>query len=492
MSTTKQLIVSAAANLGTIASGMALGFSAVALPAMQMTDHVPHVSEEQASWVASLTSIGMPAGCLLMGPLLTRLGRRRTLMLVNFPSVLGWLLIATAPHSENWPLYLVYVGRLLTGISTGLVSTAAVVYVSEVIDRTLRGVVVTWPSLGVALGILIVYVLGSIFQENWRLVAGISTCVPIISIALIWYILPESPVWLLARGNVEEAELCMRKIRHVPLEERLTEDMQKELDAMMASNTPRSNNRTWRDDLAYLKRPEAYKPLLIFNSFFFFQQFSGIYVIIFYAVNIIRESGVNFDGYLATVLIGVSRVVITVIISYASKRFGRRMLCNVSGIGMTLSTGSLAIFLSLSHGGTISHETLLTHSWFPITALLLCVLTGTLGFLTLPFAMIGEVFPAAIRGSAAGFCTFMATIFCFMAVKLYPEMRLWMGYHNVFTFYTVIIVVGTIVMYFVLPETQGKTLEEVEDFFRNGGKASCNKTSRNKLLPTKIALEGTR
>jgi len=98
--------------------------------------------------VASLVTFGMPAGCLLMSPMLDGLGRRRTMMLVNVPGILGWLLIATASNSLPWILYQVYAGRLLTGFSVGLAGSPVVVYVGEVLDKTWRNVVVTWPSLG--------------------------------------------------------------------------------------------------------------------------------------------------------------------------------------------------------------------------------------------------------------------------------------------------------------------------------------------------------
>jgi len=98
--------------------------------------------------VASLLSVGIPAGCLLMSPMLDGLGRRRTMMLVNVPGLLGWLLIATASHTQPWILYQVYAGRLLAGLAGGLVSSPIVVYVGEVLDKTWRNVVVTWPSIG--------------------------------------------------------------------------------------------------------------------------------------------------------------------------------------------------------------------------------------------------------------------------------------------------------------------------------------------------------
>jgi len=161
--------------MSTVTAGITFGFSAVALPTMQRTDEHPHVSEEEASWIgeccrslltvtynsegswpclknvcstASLSAIAMPVGCLLSGWFLDWLGRRPTLMVINAPSLLGWLLIVTTPHREPWFLYQLYVGRLLTGIATGMTSSPATVYVSEVVDKSLRGMVVTWPSIG--------------------------------------------------------------------------------------------------------------------------------------------------------------------------------------------------------------------------------------------------------------------------------------------------------------------------------------------------------
>ncbi|KDR07366.1 Solute carrier family 2, facilitated glucose transporter member 8 [Zootermopsis nevadensis] len=461
---------------------MSLGFSAVALPAMQAAHHTPHVSEEQASWIASLVSLGMPAGCLLMSPLLDGLGRRRTLMVVNTPAVLGWLLIATASRSDPWFFYQVYVGRFLTGLAVGLVGTPAVVYAGEVLQTTWRAVVVTWPSLGLSLGIVIVYVMGSLFQENWRFVAGTCCFFPAASIAAVYFLLPESPVWLVSRGRAQEAEATMRYVRNVPREDDLPEDLQQELDAMMNSSTRMERNSSWKDTLSFLRRPEAYKPLLIMNAFFFFQQFSGIFVVILYAVTIVRETGAHVDGYLVTVLIGVSRLVMSVVIGYASTRCGRRLLCNISGVGMALSVGVLAGFLSLTHDGIIGREAAASYGWVPITALLLSVLTGNLGFLTLPFAMLGEVFPAKIRGWASGVTTFIATVFSFLAIKLFPQMKHWMGFHNVFTFYTAVIATGTVTMYFYLPETHGKTLEEIEQCFRGGDRPAGGDKAAEQLV----------
>jgi hypothetical protein len=311
-----------------------------------------------------------------------------------------------------------------------------------------------------------VYAMGSLFQDNWRLVAGICSFFPAVSIAAVWYMLPESPVWLVSRGWIQEAEASMRRTRGVPREASFPDDLQQELEAMMNSSTRLDKKSSWKNRLIFIKEPEAYKPLLIINALFFFQQFSGIFVIIFYAVTIAKEAGVNFDSYLAAVLIGVCRLIMTVVISFASRRYGRRVLCNTSGVCMTVSIVGLSLYLNLTHDRILTDA---TYGWWPIMALMMYILSSTAGFLTLPWAMIGEVFPVRIRGPASGVTTCMAYVFSFVILKMYPEMKHLLGTHGLFTFYSTVALAGTICMYVYLPETQGRTLQQIEEHFR--GKA---------------------
>jgi len=413
------------------------------------------------------------------------LGRRRTLMLINTPAALGWLLIATASHSESWFFFQVYAGRLLTGLATGMSSSPGTVYISEVVDKSLRGMMVTWSSIGkcttvcchgwscsnirvtpscvagISLGILMVYILGSFFPDNWRMVSGLTTCFPLASFIAVWFLLPESPVWLVSRGKIQEAEISMRHIRSVPREDSLPQNLEQELDVMMTHGLQQDNSSSssWKDTLC-------------------FQQFSGIFVVVFYAVDIVRETGVHFDGYVATVLIGVSRLAMSVVVSFASKQHGRRLLCNISGVGMTLSIGALATFLTLTHDHILSRA---AHGWWPIMALVMYILTSSVGFLTLPWAMIGEVFPTRIRGPACGATTCLGYLFSFAIVKLYPQMKHLWGNHGLFTFYAVMALLGTIFMYMYLPETQGRTLEQIEGQFMDKRRDRAERTLLEKL-----------
>jgi len=270
----------------------------------------------------------------------------------------------------------------------------------------------------------------------------------------------------MSRGRVVEAKAAMRRIRGIPLGCSRQENLEQDMETMITPMAQQDTSSGWKSTLIFFKRPEAYKPLLIINAFFFFQQFSGIFVIIFYAVTIAKEAGVNIDSYLAAVLIGVCRFIMTVVISFASRRYGRRLLCNVSGVCMTVSLIGLSLYLTLTHDRILTDA---TYGWWPIVALMMYILSSTAGFLTLPWAMIGEVFPVRIRGPAGGVTTCMAYVFSFAVLKMYPEMRHLWGNHGLFIFYSTVALAGTICMYVFLPETRDRTLQQIEEHFR--GKA---------------------
>lgn len=307
----------------------------------------------------------------------------------------------------------------------------------------------------------------------------ITAVLPVVSIFMVVFLVPESPVWLVNKGKMEKAKRSMEKIYGKKASGEIEKDMQllvlnhekhkqKSLERLEGSGGGR-----FKKNIGYLKEPTFYKPFLIVLTYFFFQQFTGTFVVVFYAINIVEEAGVNIDAYLAIVLIALTRVIGSFIVSFGSKYYGRRPPSIFSGAGMTICMILLSGYLFLSERNVISKETVVSLNWLPMFLLIVYFFTATIGFLTLPFAIAPEVYPVKVRGLATGLTVCLAYLFNFVVVKLYPTMNEQMHNYGIFFFFGAMSLVGTLFIIFFLPETKGKSLQEIEEYFgsKKGGDA---------------------
>lgn len=288
------------------------------------------------------------AGNLLSGAVLDAIGRKKSLILISAPFIIGWAILCAVPQPLNVPL--LFIGRALTGVAAGLASAPSAVYVGEMATKEYRGMLVTWPSLGVSGGILLVYLLGWGIQDDWRLVAGITIALPVTASLLALFYLKETPSWLLSQGRLQEAEESFRWIREVSQNEAMPDKVREEFEELVSSCRRRTSTRgedshvstisniidskttlsnvkhesrfrkVW-GRVASLKDPEAWKPLVIHNLYFFFMQFGGVQVVAAYAVDIMRSAGVSMDLYGATVLLGGIQFLAGIGASFAFSRY---------------------------------------------------------------------------------------------------------------------------------------------------------------------------
>lgn len=269
---------------------------------------------------------------------------------------------------------------------------------------------------------------------------------------------PESPSWLIGKNRREKAEKSLRKVHGIKSGKPTPHHILGEI-SILTNNFTKSNTSNNESSLSILKRPEVYKPLAIMITFFAFQQFSGIFVIIVYGAKFAIEAGVSINPFLCTVFIGITRVVTTLLMGYLSDRFGRRPPAIVSGIGMAICMYALAGCVWNPTKGT-------SYDWVPGVLVIGFFFFATLGFLTLPFAMIAELFPQRFRGFGSGLTIFAGYTMSFVIIKLYPDMIEILGNGILFMFYGTVSLFGILFVYFILPETKGKSLQEIEDNFR--------------------------
>lgn len=195
-------------------------------------------------------------------------------------------------------------------------------------------------------------------------------------------------------------------------------------------------------------------------SFFAIQQFSGIFVIFIYAAQFSLEAGVAMDEFLSAVVIGVIRCISTFLVAFAADKYGRKLLTTISSAGMFICMTGLVMCAAFPLNGT-------NFEWLPAAFLYTFIFAGTIGVLTFPFAMVAEMYPQKARGLAAGLTMSLAFLMSFITVKTFATVFEYFGNVVVFSFYAFVALVGIAFAIFVLPETKGKSLAEIEEYFRS-------------------------
>ncbi len=204
------------------------------------------------------------------------------------------------------------------------------------------------------------------------------------------------------------------------------------------------------------------KPLMIINIFHIMMILSGTYLIVFYAVDIISEFGTEVNSMTAAVYTAITRLLFTISACFMLYHLNRRTLNILSGLGSGLSTTILAIYTYIRLGQPKS-----TVDTVVPAVCILCYIAANTNFMVMPGVMIGELLPAQIRGRVAGYIFTAYNLFFFFVTKIFPYVSQRLKSHGVFMMFGVASFGASLVMYLFLPETRGKTLGEIEDYFQD-------------------------
>ncbi|KAF2882484.1 hypothetical protein ILUMI_23709 [Ignelater luminosus] len=472
---TQQIIACCIAHSLVIQAGINMAFSAVLLPQLDANKNDIPITKSEASWIASLVTISLPFGSLLTGALMDKFGRKKICMLTTLPFIFAWIINATASHVWN-----IYVARVLAGFSGGL-STVALVYVSEIAHIDFRAMLLSLNSVFVSFGILVTCILG--FWCQWRVMCYVFCFIALLSLILLFFV-PESPHWLITFQN--DTQGAARSLRQLYRDNEIFENEYKylletkikrpliEKPSTSANPTEYSPLLKIRKELNLYRESIVYKPLIILLVLFLFQQLSGAYVIIFYAVDLFKEIGGHvgrtIDAYLALVLLGAIRFVMSIISAVISKRVGRRVLLFISGMGMCITSLIAGIYMYLTVIPPEKLAELNITKTNDDNLTLICVLgyvcLSSLGYLVIPWTLIGELLPVKVRGRLGGVMISVAYLLMFGTVKVFPFLLEIIQIQSLFYIFSVVNLCGVCFIFFFLPETLGKSFTEIERYFQ--------------------------
>ncbi|XP_018568116.1 facilitated trehalose transporter Tret1 [Anoplophora glabripennis] len=429
----------------SISIGICQGYSAILIPQLQASTKM-HVTTEETSWLASLGAITNPVGSVLSGVLAEYFGRRRSIQISSIPFIIGWILIGIATDI-NW----LYAGRLISGISAGM-STACYTYVSEISTPESRGFLQALGPICASFGILLTYTLG--YYIRWSTVALISVTFGIFSMVTIHF-LPESPGYLLKNNRTAEGfevYLWFRRNNVIA---------QQEIDSYHENlKQNKSDGTAWKE--AYLS-PQTVKPFFILVILFLLQEFSGIYTLLFYAVSFFEETDLNIDDYISSIIVGIIRFTMSIVAAFLINKFGRKVLCTFSSLGMALTMLTVAIYVKYYELNPEEEKIL---SYLPLVGIIFNVVFSMIGMLPIPWILVGEMFPLEVRPIMSGVVICIAQTFIFICVKIYNDMLDYLNFSGTLLVFVAASIISIVFSKFVLPETKNKSLQEIEQYFR--------------------------
>jgi len=416
--------------------------------------HFHIANAAQSGWVNSCALIGCLFGALVAGALCDKFGRKRLLILSAF------LFAATSLGNALAPTYSIFVAwRMLGGVAIGLASNLSPMYIAEIAPSEMRGQLVSINQLTIVVGILLAqivnwslgrhlpalatveYIQNSWYgQTCWRWMFGL-TAVP----ALLFFFgmmgVPESPRWLAKNGKSEKAREILQKVGGASYAAAALADIETTLV-----------NETKRVNFGDLLQPKLLKVLLLGVGLAVFQQWCGINVIFNYAQPIFQAAGYDISDVLKNIAwTGTVNMAFTFVALGVVDRGGRRPLMLLGAAGLSVIYAALAYCYHAQVQG------------LPMLLLVLAAIACySMSLAPVTWVVISEIFPNRIRGAAMAIAVAALWAACFLLTYSFPILNAKLGAGGTFALYAAICVAGFVFIWFALPETKNKTLEQIE------------------------------
>jgi sugar porter (SP) family MFS transporter len=398
-------------------------------------------NELQLGWGVSSLLLGAIIGAFGSGVLSDIYGRKKVLIVVALFFAISCTFTALATSS------IVFISaRVFGGLAVGAASVLSPMYVAEVAPPKNRGMLVSVYQLAIVLGILCSYTINyglHNIDNNWRWMFATGIIPSVLFFAGLFFI-PESPRWLYKAGKKDESLKVLTGIGGESLAK---------VEILEIAESLKGNSSSV--SVGELFKPSVRKVMLVGFLLAIFVQISGINTIVDYAPKILLAAGVEINNaLLQTSMVGLINFIFTFVAIFFIDRIGRRSLYLIGSMGMVITLIMLAISFYLKMEGVFT---------------LICILLFIAFFAScigpVFWTLVSEIFPNRIRGKAVAFASFTQWIFNFLVVLLFPHFLASLGGAKTFLFLALMSFLQLLFTYLYVPETKGKSLEEIEQFW---------------------------
>lgn len=438
---------------GGILFGYDIGVMTGALPFLQHDWNLAN-NPSAVGWITSSLMLGAIFGGVLAGLLSDSLGRRKMILISSIVFAVGSILAGIAPHEGI--LFMVF-ARILLGLAVGAASALVPAYMSEMAPARLRGRLSGINQTMIVSGMLLSYIVAFFLKDlpgtfAWRLMLSLAA-LPALILFLGVLRLPESPRFLIKNNKVDEARKVLGYLRS---DKAQIDDEIKQIQEISKKEQVEESKASWGSLLS-----GKYRYLVIAGvGVAAFQQFQGANAIFYYIPLIVEKASGNAasSALMWPIIQGVILVLGSLVFLFIADKFNRRTLLTVGGLVMGLSfifpailnmvipdanPMMIVVFLSI-------YVAFYSFTWAPLT-----------------WVIVGEIFPLVIRGRASGLASSFNWIGSFLVGLMFPIMTASMAQEAVFAIFGAICLLGVLFIRKLVPETRGRTLEEIEKMQKN-------------------------
>ncbi|XP_044004118.1 facilitated trehalose transporter Tret1-like [Aphidius gifuensis] len=411
------------------------------------------ITADESSWISSLPILATVLGCFFFGYLAKRWGRRKSLLSCVIPFSISWIFVGLAKSITT-----LCIGRIIGGFAIGAPLSVIPMYTAEISDKSIRGTLSSFMQVFLNIGWIFSFSIGPYVSYD---ILWMSCATLPFLFFITFYLMPESPYYLASQGEHEKMIQVLIKFRG-----NIGNDLVKaEADEIKVSiDCVQAAARLETSIMDLFRIPSNFRALWYSCIMFTFQNFSGAIVVLNNAESIFTATGVSntVSPAVSVIIIGVVQLVFCCITPLFVDNWGRKMLLILSGIGETLSLAALGLYFYLSENANNGDGDVSGISWLPITSMIFFFATFSIGWGPLPWTVMSEIFASDIKTKAFGIIITVNGLVAFLILKFFPTIVVYFGMHSVFWLFAIICFIGILFTIFVLPETKGKSLKEIQ------------------------------
>lgn len=419
------------------------------------------LSDISEGWYVGCALIGSIIGVAVAGTLSDSLGRKRTMLISATLFSISAIGCAVCGSFNSLVAY-----RIIGGLGIGIVSIVSPIYISEVSPAKIRGTLVSLYQLAVTVGFLLAYLVNWIIasgadlattdsslwanmfnSEMWRGMLGSET-IPALLFFIIIFFIPESPRWLITKGKTARASVILSKI--------YTSETAVNEQIVSTCESLGEDKGKWSD----LLKPGILTAVIAGSAIAILGQFMGVNAVLYYGPKIFSEAG--FDNPMfSTVLVGAVNMLTTVLAVFIIDKVGRKQLIYWGVSGMIICLICIGIYFAWGSSLGLGNG-------FMLTFFLAYVFCCAISISAIVFVLLSEMYPNSVRGRAMSVAGFALWIGTYLIGQLTPVLLGW-SQAGTFFIFAAMCVPYMLIMWKVIPETTGKTLEEIETYWTERG-----------------------